>query len=223
MSRRGDPRRLLAASAAALAFAALIAAPAAAQNTRRTDSVARTTIGGGGNAARCGAAATGGDSSDAAIELCTRAIDRERLARTDLVRVRVNRGVIHIRRHEGVAALADFDAVLALDDTIAEAHLNRGAALVMVGQPGPAVAAITRALSLGVREPHKAYYNRGAAREALGDLRGAYEDYTTALEIQPDWGPAEAELLRFVRSRQERLAQVIGASARPGASEVETR
>jgi Tfp pilus assembly protein PilF len=66
-----------------------------------------------------------------------------------------------------------------------------------------------------VREPHKAYLNRGVARENLGDLRGAYEDYSTALQIQPDWGPANAELARFARGRQEHLANVLGASQTP--------
>jgi len=77
-------------------------------------------------------------------------------------------------------------------------------------QYGAAIAEITQALSLGVSEPHKAYFNRAAAREALGDLRGAYEDYRTALEIQPDWGPANAELARFARSRRDTLASRLG-------------
>ena len=80
----------------------------------------------------------------------------------------------------------------------------------MSHQPGPAVAAITPALTLGVREPEKAYYTRGAAREALGDLRGAYDDYTTALQIRPQWAPADQELARFVRGRREHLATVLG-------------
>ena len=83
----------------------------------------------------------------------------------------------------------------------------------MMGRPGPAVAAITEALSLGVREPHKAYFNRAGAREALGDVRGAYEDYSTALEIQPDWGPSGAELARFARARREQLANILNQSA----------
>jgi Tfp pilus assembly protein PilF len=104
--------------------------------------------------------------------------------------------------------------VIALAPRHAEAHLNRGAALVMLRRPGPAVAAITTALSYGVSAPHKAYFNRAAAREAMGDLRGAYEDYNTALTIQPDWGAAEAELARFARGRRERLAaQLSDASA----------
>jgi hypothetical protein len=68
------------------------------------------------------------------------------------------------------------------------------------------VAALTEALSLGVSEPYKAYYNRGAAREALGDLTGALEDYNTALEIHPHWAPAEAEIQRFVQERQQHLS-----------------
>jgi tetratricopeptide (TPR) repeat protein len=84
-----------------------------------------------------------------------------------------------------------------------------------LGRHGQAIAAITEALGLGVQEPHKAYYNRGAAREALGDLRGAYEDYSTALEIQPDWGPANAELARFARNRRDHLATVLADQPTP--------
>jgi tetratricopeptide (TPR) repeat protein len=121
----------------------------------------------------------------------------------------INRGVTHMRRGESESALLDFDEVIRLDRRQAEAHLNRGAVLVQMRQFGPAIAAITEALGLGVREPHKAYFNRGAAREALGDIRGAYEDYSTALEIQPDWGPASAELARFARSRRDALATAL--------------
>ena len=189
--------------------------PASAQTQieeRNRDSSARTTVGSPG-AARCSEAAAAGVSDDAAVEACDRAINSERLNRANRIATHLNRGAVHLRRSEGAAALIDFDAVLEMQPQNAEAHLSRGAALIMTGQPGPAVAAITTALSLGVREPHKAYYNRAAAREALGDLRGAYEDYSTALEIVPDWGPAEAELNRFVRNRRELLAERIGQPA----------
>jgi tetratricopeptide (TPR) repeat protein len=76
------------------------------------------------------------------------------------------------------------------------------------------VAAITEALSLGVAEPHKAYFNRAAARERLGDVRGAYEDYSAALQIRPNWPPAEAELERFVRSGRDRMEQAMRAAER---------
>lgn len=173
---------------------------------------ARTVLGAPASG-ECAAAAAAGRFDDEAVSACDRAVNGERLNRANRIATLINRGAIHLRRRAGEAALADFDAVIALDPKHAEAHQNRGAALVMSGRPGPAVAAITTALTLGVRYPHKAYFNRGAAREALGDVRGAYEDYNTALTIQPDWGPAEAELARFVRGRRERLAAQLGEGA----------
>ena len=47
----------------------------------------------------------------------------------------------------------------------------------------------------------------------MGDIRGAYEDYNTALTIQPDWGVAEAELSRFARGRRERLASQLDTAS----------
>ncbi|MBL8557148.1 MAG: tetratricopeptide repeat protein [Hyphomonadaceae bacterium] len=181
-----------------------------AANERRERNKGAHTVLGAPASGDCAAAAAAGRSDDDAVSACDRAIIGERLNRANRIATLINRGAIHLRRRAGEQALADFDAVIALDSRHAEAHLNRGAALIMAGRPGPAVASITTALSLGVRYPHKAYFNRGAAREALGDVRGAYEDYNTALTIQPDWGPAEAELARFVRGRRERLAAQLG-------------
>jgi tetratricopeptide (TPR) repeat protein len=171
---------------------------------------ARTVIGRSGSAQRCNQAATQGLSTDADLAACNEAVDSDRLMHADRIATLVNRGVMLLRRGNARAAIADFDAAIVLDPENGEAHSNRGAALLVSGQPGQAVSALTHALSIGVKEPHKAYYNRGAAREALGDLPGAYEDYSTALRIKPDWGAAEAEIARFVRARQERLARIIG-------------
>lgn len=186
------------------------AQPSMADRTRGTD--ARTTVGAPASV-QCGEAAGLGLSDDQSLATCDRALTLERLDRRSRIATLVNRGTIHLRRREGAEALADLDAVIALQPDHAEAHLNRGAALVMMRRPGPAVAAITEALSLGVREPHKAYLNRGAAREELGDLRGALEDYRTALEIQPDWGPAGQELARFARGRRDTIAETLAADA----------
>ena len=211
MVRRAIPSRVRKCAAGVLFAAAAFAIPAlaagddAASERAERNKGARTVVGAPGSV-DCAAAAAAGRVDDAAISACDRAIAAERLNRANRIATFINRGAIHLRRREGDLALADFDAVIAIDKRNAEAHLNRGAALVMAARPGPAVAAITTALGLGVRYPYKAYFNRGAAREALGDLRGAYEDYNTALTIQPDWGPAEAELARFVRGRRERLA-----------------
>lgn len=215
MSRAWHPRRL-SAGIQAIAGAVLLAAlPASAPAQDQSDPRAVTVIGHDAHARRCAERVTAGDASDATVSTCSRALNYRRITRESHVQVLVNRGVTHLRRNETDSALADFDAVIALAPRNAEAHLNRGAALVQLGRYGPAIAAITEALSLGVNEPHKAYFNRGIARESLGDLRGAYEDYSTALEIEPDWGPASAELARFARGRREHLANVLNEAQTP--------
>lgn len=180
---------------------------------QNNEASAVTVVGRDPNARRCSQLVLQGDSSDQTVSFCSDALNYRRLEREANLRLLINRGVTYMRRSESALAVADFDAVIALDRRNAEAHLNRGAALLQMRQNGPAIAAITEALSLGVVEPHKAYFNRAAAREALGDIRGAYEDYNTALEIQPDWGPANAELSRFARTRRDHLASVISEDA----------
>ncbi len=213
MSRAALPRRYpLVAVAAAAGAAALLATSAAAQGP---DPRAVTVIGADAHGQRCVTNVVAGDSSDQTLEACTRGLRYARLSRAGETQLLINRGIVHLRRREGEAALADFDTVIDRSPRNAEAHLNRGAALVQMQQYGAAIISITEALGLGVAEPHKAYYNRGAAREALGDLRGAYEDYSTALEIRPDWGPANAELARFVRNRRDHLATVLSDNDTP--------
>lgn len=221
MRPRAAPRRLtgfatLWAGVLLAAAMGLAASTAAADDdvtaaTERTKG-ARTVVGAPGST-ECSTAAATGAIDDEAVAACDRAIETERLTRANRIVTLINRGAIHLRRRNGEAALADFEAVVALEPRNADAHLNRGAALVMVRRPGEAVAAITDALRFGVRVPHKAYFNRAAAREAMGDVRGAYEDYNTALTIQPDWGAAEAELARFARGRRERLAAQLSEPA----------
>jgi tetratricopeptide (TPR) repeat protein len=214
MSRAWLPRRFSTGISAFTAAAILFVALAAAQDPG-ADPRAMTIVGGDGNARRCATAIGGGDVSDQAVSTCQRALNYPRLSREAAIQLRVNLGVMHMRRGEFPAAIEQLDAALALDPRNAEAFVNKGAALVQTRQYGPAIAALTEALGLGVQEPHKAYFNRGVAREALGDLRGAFEDYTTALEIQPDWGPANAELARFARGRRESLASRLGENRTP--------
>lgn len=204
---------------AGLALVAAGASVALAQN-QETEAQSRakgvTTVVGAPASQNCALAAAAGRTDDDALAFCNRAISTERLSRVNRIGTLINRGALHLRRGaanpaakpvEGAAALADFDEVLKMDPRNADAHLNRGAALVMTSRFGEAVGAITEALGLGVRQPHKAYLNRGAARESLGDLRGALEDYRTALEINPEWAAAEAELARFARGNRDRLAE----------------
>lgn len=189
-------------------------APASAQDPN-SDTRAVTVLGSDVHARRCGEAVAAGDSSDRTVDECTRALHYARLTHDAQIELLINRGVSYLRRGQNDLAMADLDGVIAVDPRNAEAWVNRGAALVQLRRYGDAISALTDALSYGVSEPYKAYYNRGAAREALGDLQGAYDDYSTALQIQPDWGPANAEIARFVRGRREHLADVLGHPATP--------
>jgi len=194
--------------AASFALIVCFALEAVAQNRpedrNRADS-SRVSLG-APNAALCAEAAAAGRLDDQAAEACDRAVETERLTRANQIATQINRGAVHLRRRDGEAALSAYDAAIALDPDNADAHLSRGVALHMIGRPGPAVAAITEALSLGLSAPYVAYYYRAAAREALGDARGAYEDYRTALAIEPNWDPAHQELGRFARVRRDALA-----------------
>lgn len=198
-------------------FMLAMATPAALAQ-RGTDPLERDrgtssrTVLGTPEALACQAAAVSGATDDESLRRCDRALRIERLTRGGEAVTHINRGAIYLRRRDGEAALRDFDAALAIDPAHAEAHLNRGAALVLLAEYGQAVAAITTALGYGVRDPHKAYFNRGAAREQLNDLRGALEDYTTALEIRPDWGLAEEELRRFIVIRRDRIVEDLAAA-----------
>lgn len=212
MSRAWLPRRFsstIPALAAALALTAL-GGGAWAQQRTRNDPTAVTVVGRDANARRCSDMVMRGDVTDAVISTCTSALGFRHLTRQSEIQLLVNRGVTHLRRGENEAALTDFDTVVAIDREHAEAQMNRGAALLQLRRYGEAIAAFTEALGLDVRDPYKAYFNRGAAREALGDLRGAYEDYNTALEIYPNWAPADAELQRFARARREQVQAAQG-------------
>ncbi len=210
MGGRRLPRRVLSA-----AFGAVALVGGVADAQRPTNPITVLRMDANSHARACNEFAISGNTTDAAITRCTRALREERENRGNLVVTYMNRGNIHMARREPELALADFEAVLALDERNAEARLNKGVAWVMLENYGPAIAVLTDALSLGVNEPHKAYYSRAAAREALGDMRGALEDYTTALQIQPDWGLADAEMQRLARARQERLAQHLEEPPQP--------
>jgi tetratricopeptide (TPR) repeat protein len=202
MSRAWLPRRL-AAGIAVLTLA--YSGAAAAQDEVGPTVIVRMAA--DSHARACADFAAVLDRSDRAIVRCNRAVRDESRNRPNLVITYINRGNIRLARAEYALALADFDAAIATEPANAEAYLNKGVALIALEQFGPAIVSLTEAVSRGVHEPHKAYYNRAVAREALGDFRGALEDYTTALAIRPDWGLADAEMQRLARLRQEQLAQ----------------
>lgn len=115
----------------------------------------------------------------------------------DRAATHVNRGIIYMVRGAYDRAQADFDRAIQLDPALAEGHVNRGAALLAQNDFAGAIASINRGLALAPQEPARAYFNRGAANEELGNLRAALDDYRRAADLAPNWSLPRAELARF--------------------------
>jgi tetratricopeptide (TPR) repeat protein len=158
---------------------------------------ASTLVIGGGAARDCSTAALAGRSDKASMNTCTVALETETLSFRDRARTYVNRGVLQMRQRDFVGAVSDFDAASRIDPDLGEAFVNRGAAYVGSQRYGEGVVQIDQGLALGVKDPEKAYYNRGIANESLGDVTAAYRDYSRAAELDPDWDAPKNELMRF--------------------------
>jgi len=173
------------ALAALLAFA--LGAPAAAA----------VSVLGGANAETCSRAAIAGKSDPGSMMACSMALDYEALNPLDRAGTFINRGVMKLRRGAFEDAHGDFDHGIALAPRIGEGWINRGAMFVGEKRYRDGLEDLNRGLALGVKEPEKAYFNRGLADEGLDDETSAYLDYKQALTLKPDWELPRHELLRF--------------------------
>ena len=84
-------------------------------------------------------------------------------------------------------ALDTYRQILAIDSTNATASFNQGFIyLEYLANYDSAAYWFTEAIE---RLPyyHQAFFNRGLARESLGDRSGAISDYSEALRIKPDY------------------------------------
>jgi tetratricopeptide (TPR) repeat protein len=130
-------------------------------------------------------------------EICTAALQEGGLNLRDAAGTHVNRGVLLFIAGNYAASLQDFEHAIALDDSIGEAHANRGAALVAMKRWADSVPSITKGIELQAAEMEKSYYNRAIAHEELGNVKGAYLDYLKASEIRPEWEAPKMQLTRF--------------------------
>src|SRR5579871_4841244 len=184
-------------AAAVAAFSLLVAGPAAAAVTVIGDS----------SAEQCSVAAFHDEADDAAMSLCTSAIQAGALDRRDLAGTYINRGVMHMDRADYDGARADFDSAIKVDPTLGEGWVDRGAVNIVQKRYQDGIADIDKGLGLGTEEPAKAYYNRAVAYEGIDDEKSAYLDYEQALALEPNWDLPKQELLRFTVTRREPTAQ----------------
>ncbi len=145
----------------------------------------------------CSRAAFAGRSDRAAIAICTRALQEDRLDRRDRAGTLVNRGVMLTRARDYQGARADLDKAADLEPTLGEAFVNRGVVMMADRAYAEALAEIERGLELGVDEPAKAYYNRALVHESLMDATSAWRDYRKAQELAPEWEAPRRQLARF--------------------------
>lgn len=160
--------------------------------------LAAASIVGTGYARGCYEAAEEKRPTRQALRVCDSALMDEGLDLSDRARTLVNRGIIRMQARDIDAAIADYDAAIRIAPDTAEAYVNKGLALLRMGdRHDEVVTLLTEGLIRNPARPEVAYFNRGMAHELLGRTREAYEDYTRAVELAPDWREPAMELSRF--------------------------
>jgi len=118
----------------------------------------------------------------------------------------MNRGIALLHAGQPERATADFDLAIKAAPGLPEAWINKGVALTRLpGRSEEAVALITHGLSIGPKDPARAYFARAQAHESAGQLREAMEDFAAAARADPDWPAPGEELKRFRIERRKIL------------------
>ncbi len=157
-----------------------------------------TVLGSNADAIACYRAADSEMRRPDAVRICGAALANRDLTDRDRMATFVNRGIIRFRLEDHDAALADFDAALAIEPGQPDALINRGITMLAGGDDlGAALATIEQGLAGRPNRPWVGYYGRAVAHELAGRDAQAYHDYRRARELRPGWRPAELALTRF--------------------------
>ncbi len=132
---------------------------------------------------------------DRRIRGCTAYIESAKTDPHNLATAHLNRGISYAQRGAHAKALADFETAVQLDPSNALVPYNIGNVFFDGRQYEKAVQAYTRAVALD-ESFALAHFSRGAARERLGEMPGAEEDFRRALELDPSSEPARRGLQR---------------------------
>ena len=171
---------------------------AAVLATTATGASAAVSVIGGGLGRECYLAAEYAKPGRSNVAACDRALEDEALPAIDRAATFVNRGIVHMQGKDLTAAIADFDQAIKMRPQTAEAYVNKGIALIHLGgRDRDAVDLLTQGLSRNPSRPEVAYYVRGIANEQLGLSREAFDDYSRAASLKPEWSDPAAQLTRF--------------------------
>ena len=158
---------------------------------------AAVTVIGSGMARDCYLAAELSMSRSDAIEICNRALIEEDLRPRDRAATFVNRGIIRMQAKQYALAIRDYEHAIKAQPRLAEAYVNKGIAMVHLGDRTAAIPVLSQGLALNPTRPEVAYYARGVAHELNGSVREAYDDYVQAQTLKPDWAEPAKQLERF--------------------------
>lgn len=184
--------------------AALLAATAIPAIFVSSAADAAVSIVGGNSAGRdCFLAAELKRDTRSSLEICNRALELDSLTKRDRAATLVNRGIVYMQSRDLENAIADYKSAIAMNPGLAEAHINLGIALLhRGGQDQAAIDTLTRALDMKPERPEVALYTRAVAYEMIGNSRAAYEDYSAAAALAPDWKEPAEQLKRFSVERR---------------------
>ena len=165
---------------------------------------AAVSIVGGDSAGRdCYLAAELKRDTRASLDICNRALQLDSLTKRDRAATLVNRGIVYMQSRDLENAIADYKAAIAMNPALAEAHINLGIAVLhRGGQDQAAIDTLTRALDMKPERPEVALYTRAVAYEMIGNPKAAYEDYSAAAALAPEWKEPAEQLKRFSVERK---------------------
>jgi len=123
-------------------------------------------------------------------------------------------GQAYDRLHQPLEAIKAYDAALAINPNLAEAHGNRANILVDAGFPDEALKSFDRALTLNPNPTD--WLNRGALLAEMGKTDAAIDSYDKAIALAPDLAPAHrgraAALELLGRSDEARVSNDTAAA-----------
>ena len=181
---------------------ALFACGAAALFAGAANAHSISVLGTNADAAACFRAADSEAQQPDAVDTCSKALRSSDLNRHDQMATLVNRGIVQFRLERFDAAIADFDAAMAVQANQPDAMINRGITMLAAGQDiESSLRYIDDGLQRGPQRPWVGYYGRAAANELAGRDAAAYRDYRRASELRPGWALPRAALARFTVRR----------------------
>jgi lipoprotein NlpI len=134
-----------------IALLALAGAPASSDTAVAPGGDAAAAVEGGADIAGCVDAAKRRDA-DAAIALCTRALDTGHLGEAPTIAALINRGLARIAKNEPAAAVPDFDRALEMRPDEIGFYDMRAVAHAMLGEAAPALRDYAEVVRRGAAE-----------------------------------------------------------------------